>query len=522
MPILIGDALRWHATYTPEKTAVVSPDGRASYADLWSRAVRLADGLRRLGIAPGERVAAMLQNGAPYIELYHAAALLGAAVVPLNFRFVGSEIEYVMNHSGARVLVFDGAYADIIASIRDRLTADGLRFVMVGAAEGKSVAAAPIERLVDYEALVAASILTEWWEPADPEACYFQGYTAGTTGFPKGCVNPHRPFADCLRRLRTIYGITPEDVELVAAPLFHEAPALFALTQLMRGGAVVVTPDSTPANLLGLIQAHKVTWAFMVPTMWTMLVASPEMDQFDHSSLRLLISGGSALQTRTKDALIEKFTSAGLNEFYGGTEVGLISNLGPEDQGRKTRSVGRPVMGMFVELRDEDGKPVPQGEVGEIHIGGSTLIREYYRNPEATARSRSERGFFTLGDLGRFDEEGYLYIVDRKNDMIISGGENIYPNDIEDVIFAHPAVQMVAVVGAPDERWGEVVTAAVVLKPDAQLDEATLVAYCKERLSGFKVPRKVEFRDQLPLSSFGKILRREVRKDFWSGRDVKV
>src|SRR5690606_5159209 len=153
----------------------------------------------------------------------------------------------------------------------------------------------------------------------------------------------------------------------------------------------------------------------------------------------------SALQTRTKDALIAKFPTAGLNEFYGGTEVGLISNLGPEDQRRKVRSVGRPVMGMFVELRDDKGRPVPQGEVGEIHIGGSTLIREYYRNPEATARSRSDRGFFSLGDLGRFDEEGYLYIVDRKNDMIISGGENIYPNDIEDVLFTHPAVQMVAV-----------------------------------------------------------------------------
>lgn len=521
MPILIGDALRWHATYTPGKTAIVSTRGSASYADLWSRAIRLADGLRSLGITSGERVAALLMNGAPYIELYHAAALLGAAVVPLNFRFVGHEIEYVMNHSGARVLVLDAAFAGTVGAIREQLTAPGLRFVVVGEGDSKP-AAAQISDAVDYDALIAASSVTEWWEPADPDACFFQGYTSGTTGFPKGCVNPHRPFADCLRRLATIYRITQDDVELVAAPLFHEAPALFALTQTMRGGTLVVTADTAPANLLRLVQDHKVTWAFMVPTMWTTLVMSPEVDKFDHSSLRTLISGGSALQTRTKHALIEKFPSAGLNEFYGGTEVGLVSNLGPEDQMRKVRSVGRPVMGMFVELRDETGKPVPQGEVGEIHIGGSTLIREYYRNPEATARSRSDRGFFTLGDLGRFDEEGYLYIVDRKNDMIISGGENIYPNDIEDVLFAHPGVAMVAVVGAPDERWGEIVTAVVVPKPDAQVDEETLIAHCKERLSGFKVPRRIVFRDQLPLSSFGKILRREVRKEFWEGRDVKV
>jgi acyl-CoA synthetase (AMP-forming)/AMP-acid ligase II len=375
----------------------------------------------------------------------------------------------------------------------------------------------------NYEQLINESCVLDWeMDIADPDACYFQGYTAGTTGFPKGCVNPHREFADCLRRLGVVYGITDADIELVAAPLFHEAPALFALTQIMRGGSLVIPRDSAPETLMAAIQDHKVTWAFMVPTMWTSFVTSEAIGRFDLRSLRMGISGGSALQTSTKHAIIEKMPATGLNEFYGGTEVGLVTNLAPEDQSRKVRSVGRPVQDMYVELRGEDGQPIEKGEIGEIHVGGATLIREYYKNPEATQSARSHGGFFSLGDMGRFDDEGYLYIVDRKKDMIISGGENIYPNDIEDVLYQYPGVQMVAVVGAPDDLWGEIVVAVVVPKPGQQLDEQQLIAHCKASLSPFKVPKKVDFRTELPLSAFGKILRREVKETYWEGRTARV
>jgi acyl-CoA synthetase (AMP-forming)/AMP-acid ligase II len=238
-------------------------------------------------------------------------------------------------------------------------------------------------------------------------------------------------------------------------------------------------------------------------------------------SLRLLLSGGSPLLTHTKEAILRRFPNAGLNEFYGGTEVGLVTNLRPEDQRRKVRSVGRPVTGMFVELRDENGNVVPRGAVGEIHIGGAIIIREYFGNPEATAEAR-KGSFFTLGDMGRLDEEGYLYIVDRKKDMIISGGENIFPNDIEEVLYRHAAVEMAAVVGAPDPKWGEIVVAAVTLKPGSAVSEADLIAHCKIFLSSFKIPKRIDFRDRMPMSSFGKILRREVRKSYWQQQEVKV
>jgi acyl-CoA synthetase (AMP-forming)/AMP-acid ligase II len=396
--------------------------------------------------------------------------------------------------AGARL---DAFFAEIVHSLRTTLPSVADRYIVTDGIETSTARS--------YEALIASGNETVPPEPADLSACYFQGYTSGTTGFPKGCVNPHREFADCLRRIATIYGITADDRELVAAPLVHEAPALFALLQIFRGGTVIDTSNTSPASVFATIDREKATWTFMVPTMWAAMVASEEIDRLDLGSLRLLLSGGSPLLTHTKEAILRRFPNAGLNEFYGAIEVGLVTNLSPEDQRRKVRSVGRPVIGMFVELRDEDGNVVPNGEVGEIHIGGATIIREYFNNPEATAQAR-KGGFFILGDMGRFDEEGYLYIVDRKKDMIISGGENIFPNDIEEVIYKHPAVEMAAVVGAPDPKWGEIVVAAVTLKPGHSADEAELIAHCKNFLSSFKVPKRIDFRNQMPMSSFGKML----------------
>jgi acyl-CoA synthetase (AMP-forming)/AMP-acid ligase II len=509
MPSRIGDALHWYATYTSDRPAVVSSMGTQTYAELWSRTCRLSSGMAELGVKPGDRVALLMQNSNRYIELYQAAALMGVAVVPLNFRFVAAEIEYV----GARALFFDAAFADVVESLRAKLASVADRHVVI---EGS-----PAHGTYSYEALIAAGQETPPSEPADLSACYFQGYTSGTTGFPKGCVNPHREFADCLRRIATIYNISENDRELVVAPLFHEAPALFALSQIFRGGTVIVTSDSSPANVFAMIDREAATWTFMVPTMWASMVASEDINRFDLGSLRFLLSGGSPLLTHTKEAILERLPKAGLHEFYGATEVGLVTNLRPEDQARKVRSVGRPVIGMLVELRDDNGDVVRDGQVGEIHIGGATIIREYFNNPIASAEAR-RGGFFTLGDMGRFDEEGYLYIVDRKKDMIISGGENIFPNDVEDVLYRHPAVEMTAVVGAPDPKWGEIVVAAVTLKPGQSTDEAELIAHCKTHLSSFKIPKRIDFLERMPLSSFGKILRRDVRKTYWRAQDVQV
>ena len=245
---------------------------------------------------------------------------------------------------------------------------------------------------------------------------------------------------------------------------------MFVLLQIFRGGTVIVTGDPSPTNVFATVDRHRATWTFMVPTMWASMIASEEIDRFSLILLRLLLSGGSPLLTHTKEAILQRFPKAGLTSFLTPPKSAWLRILPPEDQRRKVRSVGRPVIGMFVELRDEDGQVVPKGEVGEIHIGGATIIREYFNNPAATEEAW-KGSFFTLGDMGRFDEEGYLYIVDRKKDMIISGGENIFPNDIEEVLYRHPAVEMAAVVGAPDPKWGEIVVAAVTLKSGTSASE---------------------------------------------------
>ena len=452
-----------------------------------------------------------MQNSSRYIEIYQAAALMGLAVVPLNFRFVAAEIEYVVHHAGARALMFDAAFVDTVRLLRTKLPSVNGRYIITDGEELETLG---------YEGLVASGQDTPPSVPADLSRLFFQGYTSGTTGFPKGCVNPHREFADCLRRIATIYGITEDDRELVVAPLFHEAPALFALLQIFRGGTVIVTGDPSPTNVFATVDRHRATWTFMVPTMWASMIASEEIDRFDLRSLRLLLSGGSPLLTHTKEAILQRFPKAGLNEFYGATEVGLVTNLRPEDEaqgpvggsagdrnvcraagrGRKGRSTGR-------------GRRNPY-RWGDDHPG-------YFNNPAATEEAWKGR-FFTLGDMGRFDDEGYLYIVDRKKDMIISGGENIFPNDIEEVLYRHPAVEMAAVVGAPDPKWGEIVVAAVTLKSGTSASESELIAHCKASLSSFKVPKQIDFLHQMPMSSFGKILRRDVRKSYWDQQDVKV
>lgn len=514
MPKRIADALAWHASSAPNKLAVVDAQRSLDYSQLWRRVCRMANALRARAIGPGDRVAILMANSATYLEVYHALALLGAAAVPLNFRYVAREIEFVVNHSEAKALVLDRAYMETITGIRTTLSSLGDNYLVTGEAD-VGPGWTQLEGEVGKASEVAPPVA------ADVENCFFQGYTAGTTGVPKGCVNPQKGFVDFFKRLAWHYNIRPTDVEITPAPLFHEAPTLYSMLQIFVGGAVVVTDDPKPAAILDLIARHNVTWGFMVPTMWESLVNSQEIHSADVSSMRLLVSAGAPLLSHTKEALLKWFPNAGLNEFYGGTEVGVVTNLGAEDQRRKVRSVGRPIIGFRVKLLDENRNEAPTGEVGEIFINGPVLIREYYKNPDADKAAR-HGDWFSLGDVGRFDDEGYLYIVDRKKDMIITGGENVFPAEIERVLYLHPSVAMTAVVGIPDDQWGERILAAIVLREGHTADAEELTSHCRKHLAGFKVPRQFEFVEQLPMSSFGKILRREVRAPYWKKQAAQV
>jgi long-chain acyl-CoA synthetase len=347
------------------------------------------------------------------------------------------------------------------------------------------------------------------------EDIFYLGYTSGTTGRPKGAVVTHRNRALAYHYWALEYGITGVDTALHVGPFHHTAPFTFTLTQLYRGGCVVIMPKFDAENTLRTLARERVTWSFMAPYMFNALIPLivEHGSRVDLSHLRFLISGASALPTPTKRGLLESLPNVGLHEFYGATEAGVITNLRPEDQHRKIRCVGRAVPDAEIRILAEDGAEAPPGEVGDIWIRSPTLFDGYFNAPEKT-REAFRDGWATLGDVGRVDDEGYLYIVDRRKDVIKSGGVNIFPAEIEEVVLAHPGILEVAVIGIPDARWGEAVHAVLVRRPGSTVTYEELLAHCRGSLSSYKLPKSIEFREALPRNPAGKILKRELRDEF--------
>jgi acyl-CoA synthetase (AMP-forming)/AMP-acid ligase II len=501
------DSIRWCAAVHSEKIAIVDGNRRVTYQQLYRRVNRLANVLLGMGLKEGDRCSILLSNCAEYIEIYLALASTGIAAVPLNFRLVGSELEYIINNSDSKVLILGSQFLDEVSGVIDKLEQIGFdRTILLG---GRGLSG-----MIEYEAVLAQNSDQKIDLDIDLNGCFFQGYTAGTTGLPKGCVNSHAGFVNHHKRCLPIMRVNTNDIQLVPAPLFHEAPTLFSLMQIFVGGTLIITGNPTPENILRLIQQERATNVFMVPTMYQMLVEFPDRHAYDVSSMRSVICGGAPLLKEIKSSVIEYFKNAGLNEFYGATEMGLVANLYPHEQNDRPRSVGKPVPGWEVKLLDNNGNEAPVGSAGEIYMKGPRLLKEYYKLPEVTAAA-SRGDFFTLNDVGRFDDQGYLYIVDRVNDMIISGGENIYPIEIEEIITQHAAVSQVVVIGIPDEKWGQAIKAVVVLKEGQTVSDEEIRQLCVGKLASYKIPKSVDFRDCLPMSTFGKILKREVRDEYW-------
>jgi acyl-CoA synthetase (AMP-forming)/AMP-acid ligase II len=319
------------------------------------------------------------------------------------------------------------------------------------------------------------------------------------------------------------YGIGKRDVALHAGPFHHTAPFGFTLTQLWMGGQVVILPGFDALDALRALAGAGITWSFMVPYMLNAILHLPAEEHRRHrpGALRFLISAASPLPTATKEGLLALFPETGLHEFYGATEAGVVTNLRPEDQRRKTRCVGKPIFDTEVKVVGPTGEETKLGEIGELYIKGPTLFDGYFNAPDMTAAA-SRDGWSTLGDLAYLDDEGYVYIVDRVKDVIKSGGVNIFPTEIEEALMRHPAVYEAAVVGVPDERWGEAARAVVILRPGEAPDAAGILRHCRECLADYKVPKAVEFREALPRNPAGKVLKRVLRDEFWRGRRVKV
>lgn len=494
VPVTVQRALGLVARRRPDKVAVRHGGTCLTHAQLDSRAAAIAQGLLALGLQRGDRVAVMLPNCADYIAVALACAKAALCMVPVNYRFTGAEVRLQVMDSGAAAFIHDASFAEAVAQAS--LPAQ-VRTIVRGPQLDELVAAASIG-----------------WTPPDAteDDLFYLGYTSGTTGKPKGAMVTQRNRALAYHYWALEFGIGADDVALHCGPFHHTAPFTFTLTQLFMGGEVVILDAFDAAAARRAIGERAVTWGFMVPFMLERLLET-DIDAAAAPALRMIVSGASPLSTRTKQGVLERFPGIALHEFYGATEAGVVTNLRPEDQVRKTRCVGQPVAEIEIQIRDEAGRVVSQpGIVGDIWMRGPTLFAGYFGAPEKTAEV-SDAAWCTLGDIGRLDEEGFLYLVDRRKDVIKSAGVNIYPIEIEEVILREPAVRECAVAGLPDERWGEATCAFLVLQPGA--DEPQVMRrvqdLCRDALADYKRPKLFRRIDGLPRNANGKVLKRELR-----------
>lgn len=505
-----------NAAAAPDRTAVVFRDVRYTWAEWNGRINQVAHALRALGLARGDKVAVMLHNCHEFLEVAQAAAKIGLVQVPLNYRLRGREIEYIVTNSDARALVCGDEFVPEITPIMERLP--GIvpgGYVVVGEARDRGFT--PYDRLLDGQPA------TEPDEQAPP-GLNAMIYTSGTTGRPKGVFRKGGIDPQLLLGIVQGFGLRyGDEVHIVPAPLYHSAPTLGSTLTIALGGTVVIMPKFDPEEFLALVDREKVTSSLVVPTIVKRVLALPDevKRRYDVSSLRSLIVGAAPFPLETKRAAVEFFGNC-IYEYYGSTDAGLNTILPPSEQTTHPASCGKIVEGNDIVILDDEGRRLPTGEVGNIYIT-NTLVKamQYYKDPEKTKEAfRGEH--MTVGDMGYLDADGYLYIVDRKTDMVISGGVNIYPAEIEEVIYEHPAVLDVAVIGVPNEEWGEELKAVVQLKEGAAASADDIIDFCRERLADYKRPRSVDFVAEVPRNPSGKLLKREIRAPYWEGRERRV
>ena len=438
---------------------------------------------------------------------------------PLNLRFAPRELIHVLDDSSTSVVLVDAAFAPVIDTIR---VAAGIDTVVL---MGDGDAAADVPHDVRYGELIAMGDEVVPPEPDEDDAALLM-YTGGTTGLPKGVLLTQRNLMLTLYHIAASVRVEPDDVYLAQVPMFHAASMGAIIGAPVTGGRLITVPYFDAAAVLQAIRQYEVTNTIMVPTMISMMFAHPGYDPASLASLTRMTYGASPMPVPVLDRLQRELPQVALYQGYGMTEsAALVSVLLPEDHargGEVLRSAGRPVVGTTVSIQDDKGNHLDAGEVGEVCLRGGQFLREYWRRPEETAQALRD-GWYHSGDAGRLDAEGYLYLVDRTKDMIVTGGENVYSTEVEQALAAHPAVAQVAVIGVPDDTWGEAVHAVVVLHPGAEVSEAELIAHARGLIAGYKAPKAVTFRTEpLPLSGAMKVLKRELRTPFWQGRERSV
>jgi len=516
----LGDIARYHARERPDAAALVFEGRESSFADFDRRTNQVANALLAEGLKAGDRIAYVGKNSDHYFELLFGATKMGAVMTPIGWRLAPPEAAY------------------IIADAEAQLVFVGLEVIGHAAEVAQSLAKPP--KVVAMEAGEHVYLLYETWRdaaadadpatPIDSTGVAVQLYTSGTTGKPKGAMLSHRNIlggrqaAASANMAWNNWG--PDDVSLVAMPVAHIGGTGWGIVGLMNGAKGLVAREFDPFKVLDFIEHGRVSKMFMVPAALQIVVRQPRAREVDFSRLKYILYGASPIPLDLLRECMEVF-GCGFCQQYGMTETtGTIVYLPPEDHdpagNPRMRAAGLPMPGVEIKVIDETGAPVATGAVGEVAVRSISNMPGYWKLPEATASTIDAEGWLRTGDAGYLDEDGYLYIHDRVKDMIISGAENIYPAEVESAIYGHPDVAEVAVIGVPDERWGEAVKAVVVAKPGHEIDAADIIAFARTRIAHFKAPKSVDFIDALPRNASGKILRKDLREPYWAGRERRV
>ncbi len=506
----ITEFISRNALWYPEKTAIIFEGKKLTWRDLDQRSNRIANRLRQNAISKGDRVAIVSQNCLEYPEIMFGALKAGAAVVPLSTMLKKETILLELQDAKPRA-VFAGL--PFLALAEDYDSSD-CQFVLEGCADG----------WIPYEDIQKNEPDSELESKIAPNDLCNIIYSSGTTGDPKGIVHTHQARVHFAMAYGLEFRIHNDAVSLISTPIYSNGTQLVYLPTIMIGGTLVLMRSFDPMDFLRLVQQEKCTHAFLVPTQFIRIMEHPQFAACDTSSMELLLSAAAPLRKETKKEILDKFPKSKLVELYGLTE-GISTVLRPNEQMSKPDSVGKPRIGGDVKILDDSGRELPHGEVGEIAGFSSSMMSEYYRNADKTADAlwldQKGKPYIKTGDIGKLDSDGYLYILDRKKDMIISGGINIFPSDLESVLLTHPDIAEAAVIGVPDSEWGESPLALIVKKNlESPLSEEELKEWANNRLAEYQQLRAVEFKSSLPRNDLGKVLKSELRKPYWDTTDT--
>ena len=507
----LAHMIKINAKKFPNTIALEDKKRSFTYPELNKRVNKLSHSLVSLGLKKGDKIAVLLENSIEIVEAYLAAAKTGMVIVPVHFRFVGREIKNIIDNSDAKAFVVHDEFTETVDSIKSKLnniTPD--RYVVVGK---------KVKGYKEYEEFIRKASEKDLEINVECKDPWILLYTSGTTGMPKGVIRSHESYIAFFLINAVDFGFNEHDVCLNVMPLYHVNSTFYTFLFLYLGGTAYIHPARhfKAEEILEIIEREKITYISLIPTHYNLILnVSDEVKKRDVSSIRKLLCSSAPVTKIMKKEIMKFFPGVELYEAYGSTEAGLVTILKPEDQMLKLGSIGYEAVGTdFIKILDEDGKEVGVGEIGELYSRGPMLFDEYYKMPEKTASSFCGE-WFSAGDLAKRDEEGFYYIVDRKDNMIITGGEHVYPSEVQEIICTHPSVFDAAVIGLHDGKWGERVTAVIVPKSKAKIDEKIIKEYCRGKMAGYKRPKQAIFinDDEMPRTPTGKILHRELRERY--------